>query len=55
MIITKSDTKLLLTAKLVVQITQLKLLCEINLDALAFRDSWLIKPNEAKLHLAKAK
>ena len=40
MIITKSDTKLLLTAKLVVQITQLKLLCEINLDALAFRDVW---------------
>ena len=38
--LTKSGTITFAKAKLVVQITQLKLLCEINLDALAFRDVW---------------
>ena len=53
--LTKSGTITFAKAKLVVQITQLKLLCEINLDALAFRDSWLIKPNEDRPHLADNK
>ena len=53
--LTKSGTITFAKAKLIVQITQLKLLCEINLDALAFRDSWLIKPNEDRPHLADNK